>query len=182
MKVETRDLEGRPHLVVPMVMITVGTWNGSGGPVFYSEDVLRNSVSLWNGRPVVCYHPTMYGHDYAGSPEVFNRQKTGVVFNTRFEDGKLKAEAWLDKQRLNAVDIRIANAIQKGKAIEVSTGLAVVTDNEKTSTGAIVAVELRPDHLALLPDKRGACSLADGAGLLMNTRIEVALIQPAMAF
>jgi hypothetical protein len=32
-----------------------------------------------------------------------------------------------------------------------------------------IARNLMPDHLAILPDKIGACSIADGAGLLRNS-------------
>jgi hypothetical protein len=182
MKVQTKTLEGRPHLVVPMVMIVEGVWNGSAGGVFYPAEVLKNSVALWNGKPIVVYHPDMFGSGFAGHPEIFNRQKVGVVFNTKFEDNKLKADAWLDKARLNTVDTRIANALAKSQPIEVSTGLGVHTDNETTNGGAMIATEIQPDHLALLPDQRGACSLADGAGLLRNVRVEAALLAPSMSF
>ncbi len=39
-----------------------------------------------------------------------------------------------------------------------------------------VVRNLRPDHLAILPDSIGACSIADGAGLMRNSRKEMELI------
>ena len=54
--------------------------------------------------------------------------------------------------------------------MELSTGL--FTDNELSEgefegkSYKYIARNYRPDHLALLPDKIGACSVADGAGLL----------------
>jgi hypothetical protein len=50
------------------------------------------------------------------------------------------------------------------------------TDNETAPPGAshlgrpynFVARNYRPDHLAILPDQRGACSIEDGCGLNTN--------------
>jgi hypothetical protein len=168
MRIEKKLLEGKMHMVVPVVMIRVGTWAGSGGPVHYDAQVLEKSAKYWDGRPVVIYHPDMFGSEMAARPEIFNQQKVGVLFGTTFVDGKLKAEAWLDPERLQAVDARVYDALQKGTPVAVSTGLSGFYDGEKTPDGAIVLSGIAPDHLAILPDQRGACSLADGAGLLKN--------------
>jgi len=181
MKIARKNLEGRPHLVVPTVMIREGTWAGSDGPVTYAAEVLRRSVNAWNGKPVVVYHPDMYGHSFAGTPEVFDGQKVGVIFNTRFEDGKLKADVWLDVARLEAVDPRVLQSLQRREVVEVSTGVCVSHNGTRNSAGAFVAEGLGPDHLAILPDQRGACSIADGAGLLRNSAVvETPLPVPAM--
>lgn len=181
-QVQTRQLEGRPHWVVPTVMIREGTWSGSGGPVCYSGEVLERSVALWDGRPVVVFHPMMNGTPYAGCPEVFDKQRIGVLFGTTFEAGRLKTECWIDQERAKAVDVRVANAISKRTPVEVSTGVAVITNDERTPDGAIVAQALLPDHLAILPTGRGACSLDDGAGLLRNESVETVLHLPSMMF
>src|SRR5262249_9743029 len=152
-----KKLEGRDHFVVPTVMITVGVHNGSRGPVYYPAADLKASVPFWNGKPVVVYHPDMYGASWAGSPEVFNRQKVGTIFNTRFDSYRLLADAWIDRERVVQVDDRVADAIGSRKVMEVSTGLAFdmgtepgVWNGEEYHT---TARQLRPDHLALLPDK-----------------------------
>ena len=169
MRIEKKMLEGRQHLVVPVVMIRVGTWDGSGGPIYYPADVLENSAQHWNGKPAVVYHPEMFGDGYAGHPEIFNRQKVGTVFNAHFDGDKLRAECWLDVERLQIVDSRVLVALQKRRAVGVSTGLVGFDSGEKRD-GATVLERILPDHLAILPDQRGACSLADGAGLLKNVR------------
>jgi hypothetical protein len=172
MKIEIKQLEGRDHWVVPVVMITTGAWAGSQGLVYYPTNELRTSVPYWDGKPVVVYHPDFYGNTYAGNPEVFNRQKIGSIFNTSFDGTRLKANAWIDIARVATVDPRIAVAIRKKQMVEVSTGLC--TDFEKVkgvSNGRayeVVARNLKPDHLAILPDRKGACSIADGAGLIRN--------------
>ncbi len=48
-------LEGREHVVVPMVMMVPGVHAGSNGPLLYSEDEMNRPpvVASWNHRPVV---------------------------------------------------------------------------------------------------------------------------------
>ena len=172
MDIPTRELEGRPHRVVPVVMLTEGVHCGSNGPLYYPPDEIRASVPYWDGKPVVVYHPALYGGGVAGRPDVFNRQKIGVLFGTRYEAGALKADAWIDPARAAAVDPRVLAAIDRRTVMEVSTGL--FTENA-ASPGVwngegfhAVARNFRPDHLAVLPDMVGACSVADGAGLVRN--------------
>lgn len=183
-KVTTRQetLEGRTYTVVPMVMLTEGVHAGSNGPLYYPSTELAKTPAVWNHKPIVVYHPTMNGTAISAcEPAVINRRKVGLIMNTKWEPGKkgqpgrLKAEAWLEAGRLKAVDQRVTNAIAKGSMVEVSTGL--FTDNEQTAGTwnkeqyDSVARNYRPDHLAILPDEKGACSIADGAGLLRNVEI-----------
>jgi hypothetical protein len=173
MKIVTKQLEGRDHLVVPTVILVHGVHNGSGGPVYYPPDSLAQSVQLWNARPVVVMHPDIYADGgAAGNPSVFNRQKIGVLFNTRFEANALKTEAWLDVERTQRVDARVLDAVRNRKMMEVSTGLIFSTDQVpgvwNGKEYSMLARNLVPDHLAILPDLRGACSIADGCGLLVR--------------
>lgn len=163
-------LEGRRHYVVPMVMLTEGVHAGSNGPVFYSTNELTRSVPYWNGKPIVVKHP---GQSYAGRPEVWESQRVGTVFNTRMDKTKLVAEAWIDIEKAKTVDPRIGEAIQSKRNMEVSTGLSFPlnqvfgTFNNKEYHSK--AEHLIPDHLALLPDSKGACSIDDGCGLVRNS-------------
>lgn len=176
------QLEGRTHLVVPVVLVVEGVLNGSQGALLYPLEELRQSASAWNGRPVVVYHPDMATGGVAGHPRVFDRQRIGTLFNCRIEANKLVADAWLDEARLNAVDTRVAAAVRSGKPVEVSTGLFTDADAQPGSwrgrAYSAVARNHRPDHLAVLPDQRGACSIADGAGLCRNETELEPLIAP----
>lgn len=179
MHLRLEDLEGRQHLVVPTVMLTVGVFHGSRGPVLYEAEELRKSAPRWNGKPVVVYHPDMFGDGSASNPQVFNRQKVGVLFNATFDGKRLKAEAWLDVQRLEAVDPRVLRSLRDHRIMEVSTGLFF---NDAGLAGTFngkpydeTARGIVPDHLAILPDQIGACSIEDGAGLLRNERNVMAL-------
>ncbi len=179
-----KQLEGREHVVVPVVMALEGVLHGSQGAFLYPADELRRSVPHWNGRPVVVYHPDMANGGVANQPDVYNRQRVGTLFNARFDGRALKAEAWLEVDRLRAVDMRVLEAVNKAKMMEVSTGL--FTENDDTPgvfngrEYTAIARNYRPDHLAILPDKVGACSIEDGAGLCRNDLVPEPLVPAAV--
>ena len=174
-------LEGRDYLVVPMVMITEGVHAGSNGPILYKEEDLAPTTNLWDHKPIVVYHPTMNGVGVSAcSPEVLESHKVGIVLNTRWDKRhkKLRAEAWIETGKADKVDARVLDFVNNNRVMEVSTGLfldpegpAGVWNGEPYSA---VAKNHKPDHLALLPDQVGACSVAKGAGLLqLNTKTEL---------
>lgn len=171
-------LEGREYLVAPMVMITEGVHSGSNGPIYYPVEELSNpaAVMSWNHKPVVVYHPNDQKSS-ACTEQIIENQKVGMILNTHWDSDtkKLRAEAWLEINRLEKVDKRVLESLENGNIMEVSTG--VYTENEviqgtwNTESYSMIARNLRADHLAILPDKVGACSTQDGAGLLqMNCR------------
>jgi hypothetical protein len=166
------ELEGRPHLVVPVVMMTEGVHNGSGGPIYYPADELKRACPAWNHKPIIVYHPIVNNVGSAAcGAKVLNSQKIGVLLDTTF-DTKQRAEAWLEVGRLEKVfkGSEILANIKNSQITEVSTGL--FTDLEMKSgffnddPYDAIALNHRPDHLAILPDQVGACSVSKGAGLL----------------
>lgn len=177
------QMEGREYLVAPMNMLVEGVHEGSGGALYYPADELSKAPMVWNTKPVIVYHPVKNGEGVSAcDPVILSNRKVGVIMNTTIGkvnvtiDGKkqslavLKAEAWLEKDRMNAVDERVAEAVENGTMMELSTGL--FTENERESGTwngedyEAIARNYRPDHLALLPDLRGACSIEDGAGFI----------------
>lgn len=177
MDYQIKSLEGRPHYVVPVVMIVEGVLNGSGGGLFYPANMLRRTASLWNGQPIVVEHPSPEIGGYAGQPEVHDRQKVGTVFNARMSGKRLMGDAWIDKARVAQIEPRIAQAIVAGRTIEVSTGLYTATDGKpgmlhNGRAYKATVTDCIPNHLALLVDQPGACSCRDGCGLARNSRAE----------
>lgn len=163
-------LHGRNYIVAPMVMLTEGVHNGSQGPLLYRESECKKAVVAWNMKPIVVYHPEINGRGVSAcDPDILENQQVGMVMNTRW-NGKLRAEAWVDETLANKVDNRVINALEENKMMEISTGLFVENSGESGEWNGEAynaeAVNHQPDHLALLPDKIGACSIADGAGLL----------------
>lgn len=172
-KYRKETLEGRPHLVVSAAMLGEEVIEGSAGAIFYPKEENAKDPSSWNGMPLVVYHPEMNGlFVSARSPDVFNTRKIGVVLNTSHADEKLRCEAWFDEERTREIDERVYDAILNERAMEISTGLGMDLDrtpgeyNGKKYVG--VARNHKPDHLAILPDKIGAYSVAMGGGLFAN--------------
>lgn len=181
-KTRVDTLEGRSYTVVPMVLLTEGVHAGSSGPLLYNSDELGKTPAVWNHKPVVLYHPELNGEGISAcDPGILNNRKIGIMFNTKYEKGRLLSEAWVDMERCKVVDERVHKAITNGEMMELSTGLFCDLDAEpgeftrndsaKTKEKYVgIARNFRPDHLAVLPDKVGACSIADGAGFLRNER------------
>lgn len=171
-------MDGKKHLVVPMSMIVPGVLRGSKGSLFYPKEEVEKNHEAWNGMPITVYHPTVDGRNVSAQTEgILDRQGIGTVMRAT-ANGKLKAEAWIDIDKANKVDSRIVDSIRRGNPVEISTGL--FTDNSPAPTGSehngrpynAIARNYRPDHLAILPDQRGACSLMDGCGLGVNQSTE----------
>lgn len=166
-------LHGRPHIVAPLSLINPGVLNGSRGPLLYPEDELKRNPDAWNHVPIVVYHPTSAdgGAISARDPGVLDKQGIGVVLKATY-NGKLIAEGWFDIERTRSVDSRVLAALEASNPIELSTGLFTEnTPAEGEYNGkaySFIARNYRPDHLAILPDKPGACSIADGCGVLVN--------------
>ena len=165
-------LAGRDCYVVPLAMMVEGVLNGSGGPLYYPGDELGKAPMIWNNVPIVVYHPMEDGAMIsARQPAVMNSRQVGLVLNTKY-DTKLRAEAWIYKDLAASVDPRIEHAILNEEMMEVSTSLYTDSDGVPGEFNGVeyvgVARNFKPDHLALLPDQVGACSIAAGAGLLQT--------------
>lgn len=162
-----KKLDGRTYLVGPVIMAKECVMNG----ILYKAADLRKSVPSWNGRIVTENHPkddvTFISANE--SPTIYEQWGLGLLFNTTFNDKttKLRSEAWLDEDKLKA-NKALQEKIDAGETLEVSTGLIIdYVEEEGEFNGkkySKVATNLRPDHLALLPEDTGACSVDDGAG------------------
>jgi hypothetical protein len=164
------ELDGREYLIVPMSMILEGVHVGSQGAIYYSKDELSKTPKMWNMKPILVYHPK-HG-DTATDLKIYKSQSIGMIMDTQWKNGKLKAEAWIDKEKAKKIEPDVLEHIERGEPMEVSTGLfADCVLDEGAWNGepyTMVAQNIRADHLAILPNKDGACSIEDGAGLLVN--------------
>lgn len=162
-------LHGRDHLIVPATLIVPGVLNGSRGPLLYPPEEVGSNPVAWNGVPILIRHPR---EGSGRTPEVFEAQGVGTVFNARF-DSKLHADLWFDVERTRALSPHVYDGILNGRKLELSTGLKVKDDPTEgvhnTPLGPVsyraIARNYQPDHLAILPDEVGACSLKDGCGV-----------------
>ena len=165
-------LEGRKHLVVPVVMMVEGVHSGSHGAILHQAEELSRNTQDWNSIPVTISHPQVDGMNVsARSPEVLEQYSVGRILNARYESG-LRAEAWLDEQRLIAISPEAATYIREGRPLDVSVGVfsedLPVEGEWEGETYVAIASDYHPDHLALLPGEQGACSWRDGCGIRAN--------------
>lgn len=172
-------LEGREFIVANLSLIVPGVLSGSKGALYYPEEEIKRDPGIWNRIPIVVYHPVRNGmHVSAKFPGVIEEQGIGFLLNARFINGKLRAEGWFDVGLTSNYDQRLEKEgrptilprLQRGEPIELSTGL--FTQNEDrpgvTPKGRpydAIARNYKSDHLAVLPDQTGACSLTDGCGV-----------------
>ena len=166
-QIQERQHLGKKHLVVPVTMMVEGVHNGSHGPLLHTIAEMGKFPESWNGIPIVVNHPEVDGMNVsANDPEIIDSHTVGRVYKTHVDGSRLKAEAWLDEEKLGQVCPTTLARVKKKDPIEVSVG--VFSDDEDVSgewngeTYESIARNHRPDHLALLPGGVGACSLADG--------------------
>ena len=174
---DTREetLMGRNHLVVPVVALVEMVLQSSTSEnpeLALAEEFGANPLS-WNGRPIVVNHPEIDGEKVSASlPEIVDKEKIGEIYNTTLDGKKLKLEAWIDLERAEGLGGTIYETVQRlqegEEVIEVSTGLF---SNVEEKAGRFSEEDYQgiwrnvvPDHLAILSEATGACSIEDGCG------------------
>lgn len=187
-KSRREKLEGKEYDVVPAVILAEGVWEGSGGPILYTKEENKKWANSWNHKPVVVYHPTdADGKSLSAcDPVILNTRKVGMILNTKCtKEGQLKTEVWVDRVRVKEVDARVSKLITKGDPIESSTGLELDLVKKKGVHNDVeyvgTATNYRPDHLAILPDRKGAFPVTAGGGLFQNEGKDGALTDEEFA-
>lgn len=166
--IRTLQHDNKEMMVIPVIAIVEGVLNGALVP----NEELSKFVTAWEGVPIPVYHPEINGqHVSANLPSILEKRVIGRFHNVCAENAKLKGEIWIDVASAKAKGFEaILNTFAAGEMMEVST--AYFADTESTSgtfngkTYAGIHRNLRPDHLAVLPNAIGACSIADGCGAL----------------
>lgn len=177
-RAQRRTLHNRSFLVASGTLIVPGVLPGTQGPGLYPAEIVNKDPSVWDGMPIVVRHPVNAEGKpcSARRPEIVDSQGIGTVYNTKGGE-KLASELWFDEALTLAHDAkleaqyRIMPRLLEGRPIEVSTGLYRQYDeapdgsvhNGKPYTWVLKG--LTPDHLAVLPDQLGACSVKDGCGV-----------------
>lgn len=159
--------DGRVHTVVPAVLAVAGVLNEA----LVSAEELARSADAWNGRDIPILHPEDIDGSplsVADSPRILERA-VGRVMNATMDGDKLRAELWLDEQKIDRLGYSdMLAAMVRGEIIELSTGYiaddVLETGEFRGRPYSTRHVNIRPDHLALLPGQVGACSIADGCG------------------
>jgi hypothetical protein len=159
---------GKTYVVAEGVPLVQGVLNER----YVAADDFAAVVEDCNGVPVVIRHPKENGGSArVPKPDV---PDVGRFYNATRDGDRLVGEFWLDKAELlkSSEGQLIYNRIRTGAPTEVSTAYSTISlqttgvYNEKQYF--FQDKDLHPDHIALLPDEVGACSLKDGCGLMRN--------------
>lgn len=165
-------LNNEEHLVVPVVAMKEGVMND----YFYSAEDINNYFETWNNSIATVDHPENVDKANgfsANNPSMINRIGVGHFLNARSENKSLKGEVWINTKQAIAKGFEyVVNRLKNGEVMDVSVGVNAYKINEDGSYNGkkyiAKVTNLRLDHLALLPNSKGACSSDDGCGTHIN--------------
>lgn len=171
--IRTETYLGEEHIVIPCIALVgdeVVYGMNAEGPEFIPADELEFSTLGWSGRPVLYDHPAN-STSTANEPATLQAMSFGQIFHPRFEDNKLKVEAWCNKRR--AIEIGqedLIESIENGEMIELSVGaiISIIRQNGIAPNGKPYIgrwADIMSDHLAIgLSGSKGACNIEMGCG------------------
>ncbi|ADJ14483.1 hypothetical protein [Halalkalicoccus jeotgali] len=175
--VREEERNGREYLVANVTVARPMSLNGGYVP----DEAFAESVPGWNHVPLPIGHPVDVHGNYitARLPEVIDNAVTGSLYYASYDtdERELNGDLWVDVEQTETLGVygeRIIEILEDGDELEVSSayrgdpgtpGVYEGVDGE--SYRDEVKVNLRPDHVALLPDDLGPgkCSCSDGCGV-----------------
>lgn len=165
--IRNEEFNGKMHTVMPVVAAVEGVLNQE---LLLAEE-LRKSLHSWEGVVVTMDHPMRDGQPIsANEKDALEAYAVGHFFNARVDDSSLKGEIWVENESIqtHAIGPVFNERIENGDVVDVSTGYfrkfhkrTGVFNGKKYNS---VAYDIVPNHLAILVDKKGACSVDDGCG------------------
>ncbi len=170
-QVRYETLNGRKHLVVPIVALIEGVLHpvNAATPEMVPLATIQKAAASWVGKPVTLGHPSKGGTQCSATdPAIRKAAGIGVIMSSKVAGAKLLQEAWIDEEKARAIAPAVYENLAKGGREEVSVGAFVINElgdgtfNGKPYKGTWV--EAQGDHLAVLPGGRGACSCDAGCG------------------
>lgn len=158
------------YIMVPVVMIREGVHNGSGGALLYNKSELEKSVQSWEQVPVTIGHPQADGNFISANSA--GVRHVGRVTNPRMSNDKLMADIVFEESLLQNESATVLAALNSAGIIEVSVGVySGLEEKQGVWNGenyTAITKDYKPDHLAILPHEKGACSIDDGCGIRNN--------------
>ncbi len=157
------ERNGRPHIVVPAI-----TAQGVMNRVLYLPEELDAAIVTCNGRAVTVGHPQLNGEYVASAlPEI---DTYGTFLSGFIQDAALAGDLWIDYEFLlqHESGQLIVDAINNEDPINVSWGFYIDIEPVRGSFNGdefdYIARNIRGEHVAILPNEVGACSVDDGCG------------------
>lgn len=171
-------LNGEEYLVAPVVAIQEGVYmyprqNGRGiKREFLPAEEIANTAEEWEGEILTLSHPQNdQGRPGLTDDPDTSYQNVGLFRNVDYKEESLVGETWIRANEVGEHGGELedyVNSVEAGNPQEVSTGYRAGTEFEKgtyqNQRYTYIQREPEPDHLALLTNNRGNCSVAEGCG------------------
>jgi len=193
-EVRVETLNENEYLVAPVVLVREGVLNGgylgfdeiqksvpgwNGEPLTAPPDEGTQAAQLApdegvSGHPIETNDDGEAEFVSANQMPFIEDMQVGFLANVEADKDirGLKGEAWANAERVTQVGeqaVEAAQRIAEGDPLDVSTGYfhrpVRTQGRHEGEQYEVVQKDLLPDHLALLPNERGACSWADGCGV-----------------
>lgn len=162
------ERNGRTHVVVPAI-----TAQGVMNRILYLPEELDAAIPTCNGRAVTVGHPKINGEYVASAlPEV---DTYGTFLSGFIQDAALAGNLWIDRDFLEQHESgqEILDAINNEDPINVSWGFYIDIEPVRGSYNGrefdYIARNIRGEHVAMLPNEIGACSVDDGCGTSLTS-------------
>jgi hypothetical protein len=177
--IRTETLLGIEYTVVPVIAMIEGVRFGANQEspeLGLAEEFGKNPI-VWANKPLVLNHPQVDGiFVSANVPSVLEEWAFGVTMNPELDGEKLRLEAWIDNARVAALggefqDVvdAITDTSADAEIVEISVGFFsdIMPQKGRFKGQAFSGIwkNIMPDHLAILTDGVGACSVKDGCGV-----------------
>ena len=165
-----RSVDNTAYIIAPIISAREGVMNG----VLYLAEELERSAPAWDGQPAPLGHPTDSAGNFVSAHSAGAPPAAATIRASRWsaKTTSLKHEVWIDVAAATALGgewLTLLARLERGDVIDVSTGLYAEME---PATGArngepftAIARNIQPDHIAILLNEVGACSLRDGCGL-----------------
>jgi hypothetical protein len=168
--------DAREIMVVPVVAIVEGVLNGK----LVTVNEFAAIVEAWEGVAIPVRHPEINGVKVSANlPSIIESSVIGHFHNVKLVGNTLQGDMYIDIEATKRKGFEpLLDRLAANEQIEVSTAYfadeEVVSGTHEGITYNAKARNLRPDHLAILPDEVGACSIERGCGtfsrLLANAK------------
>lgn len=175
-EVESVTVHGREYLVFPVIAARemVLDYPERNSRELLPSRHLQESVSLWEGTPLVFVHPENE-RKTADDPREYTQTIIGMAYQPEIIDKtKLRVMAYIDvgKARdIGGLAEDVVDKLKRGEALGVSAGYATLNDDHEGGVynGEDYDVEqghIIPDHIAVFPNDefQARCDWEDGCG------------------
>lgn len=174
--VKSVTVHGREYLVFPLIAARemVLDYPERNSSELLPRRHLEQSVSLWEGTPLVYIHPENERRT-ADDPREYTETIIGMAYQPEIADkDKLRVMAYIDVEKsrdIGGLAETVVNKLKQGEPLGVSAGYATLDDDRSGGTfnGTDYDVEqgyIVPDHIAIFPNDefQARCDWEDGCG------------------